>query len=341
MSGTVPPRQPPAIGPLGDEQVSRVLGLVDSATVADGVAPLSEATMLHIRHDTDSAGHADVVVGNARGYAHLDDPGSEGDFSGELVVDPASRRRGYGRELLDALTRLAGGRGPRIWAHGDLPAAAALARSAGFTRVRALWQMRRPLAGPRGRVTLPPGVTLRSFVPGKDEDAWLEVNGRAFAKHPEQGSWTLEDLRLREAEPWFDPDGFILAERDGHLAGFHWTKVHPGSVGEVYVVGVDPAEQGSGLGRALTLAGLEYLASRNLDQVMLYVDEDNQSAVRMYASLGFSRWSTDVMYAPARGDRQRDLTPNGRTRRASSRAPGPVRCGSAAPRSPPRRPAHR
>jgi mycothiol synthase len=304
LSGPLPPRQPLHIGPLGSEQVARILGLVDAAAEADGIAPLSEATMLHVRHDKGSAGHTDVVLGNVSGYAHLEDPGPEGDLSGELVVHPSLRRRGYGRELLDALTRLAAGRGPRIWAHGDLPAAAALARSAGFTRVRALWQMRRPLLdAPLGRVTLPSGVTLRSFAPGNDEDAWLEVNRRAFAKHPEQGSWTLEDLRLREAEPWFDPDGFILAERDGHLAGFHWTKIHPGSVGEVYVVGVDPAEQGSGLGRALTLAGLEYLASRNLSQVMLYVDEDNHPAVRMYESLGFSRWSTDVMYAPARGDR--------------------------------------
>ena len=310
----MPPRQPPATGPLGGEQVPRVLGLVNAATETDGVAPLSEATMLHIRHGEGSARHADVVVGNVWGYAHLEDPGPEDDFSGELVVDPAARRLGYGRELLGALTRLAAGRGPRIWAHGDLPAAAALARSAGFTRVRALWQMRRPLNAPLARVTVPPGVALRSFAPGKDEDAWLEVNGRAFAKHPEQGSWTLEDLRLREAEPWFDPDGFILAERDGHLAGFHWTKIHPGSVGEVYVVGVDPAEQGTGLGRALTLAGLEYLQSRNLDQVMLYVDEDNHPAVRMYESLGFSRWSTDVMYAPARGSGPAELTPSGCTR---------------------------
>jgi len=127
------------------------------------------------------------------------------------------------------------------------------------------------------------------------------VNARAFAHHPEQGAWTKADLEMREAEPWFDPEGFFLAERDGELAGFHWTKVHPegpdGSPeGEVYVVGVDPGGQGGGLGRALTLVGIRYLQARGLAHVMLYVDEDNTPATRMYTALGFSRRNTDVMY---------------------------------------------
>jgi mycothiol synthase len=154
----------------------------------------------------------------------------------------------------------------------------------------------------------PEGVTVRTFSVGADEAAWLDVNGKAFASHPEQGAWTAEDLSLREREPWFDPDGFFLAERDGKLVGFHWTKVHgpadnehpaaPGheAIGEVYVVGVDPAGQGGGLGRALTLAGLHYLRSRGLPEVMLYVDEDNRAAVRLYESLGFTHEGTDAMF---------------------------------------------
>jgi mycothiol synthase len=143
------------------------------------------------------------------------------------------------------------------------------------------------------------------FVPGKDEEAWLAVNRRAFAHHPEQGGWTRADLEMREAESWFDPAGFFLAERDGELIGFHWTKVHPaggsagGPIGEVYVVGVDPGRQGGGLGKALTITGLAHLKASGLDEVMLYVDGDNAPAVRLYEDLGFGRWHTDVMYRRA------------------------------------------
>ena len=147
-------------------------------------------------------------------------------------------------------------------------------------------------------------MSLRTFRPGTDEESWLGVNRRAFAHHPEQGSWTREDLELREEEPWFDPAGFFLAERDGRVIGFHWTKVHPADdagspVGEVYVVGVEPGQQGGGLGRALTLAGIAHLQGLGLDQVMLYVDESNTPAIKMYTSLGFGRW-THRRHVPAR-----------------------------------------
>jgi mycothiol synthase len=154
-------------------------------------------------------------------------------------------------------------------------------------------------------LVLPDGVTLRTFVPGADEEAWLAVNRRAFAHHPEQSRMTRTDLEQREAEPWFDPAGFFLAERSGSLAGFHWTKVHPsggsdgGPIGEVYVVGVDPAGQGGGLGKALTIAGLAHLRARGLAEVMLYVDGDNTAAARLYEGLGFGRWHIDVMYQRA------------------------------------------
>jgi mycothiol synthase len=192
----------------------------------------------------------------------------------------------------------------RIWAHGNLPAAAALAGAAGFTPVRSLFLMRRSLSEPLPEPRLPDGVTLRSFRPGQDEDAWLRLNAAAFAAHPEQGSWTRAELEHREAQPWFDPAGFFLAIRDGRLAGFHWTKIHKPAhdgerTGEVYVVGVDPAEQGTGLGRALTLAGLHYLRGLEIPWVVLYVDGENTAAIRMYSALGFTHAAKDVMYEHA------------------------------------------
>ena len=320
MSWPSPPGTVITEGPLSAALSTRVQELAADAATADGVAPLSEDILLQVRgagRGDNAAGSRDLVVeltdGTLAGYAHLDAPSEArgGDASGELVVHPGHRGHGLGLALSSALIAGAGiagtGKvGVRLWAHGELPAAAGLAKTAGYTRFRALWQMRMPLADlaavPAGTATAPPGVSIRTFRPGADEEAWLAVNGRAFAHHPEQGSWDMRDLLLREAEPWFDPDGFFLAERDGRLAGFHWTKVHPDGgtggtpLGEVYVVGVDPGQQGGGLGRALTLTGLRHLRDRGLAEVMLYVDEDNTAAISMYTALGFSRWSTDAMY---------------------------------------------
>jgi mycothiol synthase len=276
-------------------QVSEVLALVGAARLADGVAPLSEHGMLHLRYDSEEDFIA-TVDGEIAGYAYLDPPSAEGEVTGELVIHPDRRRHGLGRALISELAVAAGGHELRLWAHGDLPPAAALARTAGFERFRALWQMRRSLREPLDQPELPAGRTLRTFVPGQDEEEWLSLNGRAFAKHPEQGGWTRHDLELREREPWFDPAGFFIAEAGGQMAGFHWTKVHDSNLGEVYVVGVDPAEQGSGLGRALTLAGLRHLRDLGVAQAMLYVDEDNVPAIRMYEALGFSRATVDAMY---------------------------------------------
>ncbi len=293
-------------GKISPAEAEAVLRLADAAAAQDGVMPLSEQVMLHVRHGGDPRARNLLVWqgGELAGFAHLDatDGPAEG-RSAELAVHPAHRRRGLGSALLRALTSEAGGGPVRLWAHGDLPAAAALAASAGLSRTRALWRMTRSLRVPLAEPRLAPGISVRTFVPGQDEPAWLLVNGRAFADHPEQGRWTREDIDVREREPWFDPAGFFLAERGGRLVGFHWTKIHPAGpapgrapVGEVYVLGIDPAAQGTGLGRALTLLGLRYLRDRGLGEVILYVEESNVAAIKLYESLGFARASTDVMY---------------------------------------------
>ena len=302
---------------LAGEDVAAVLRLVRLATEEDGVAPLSEHVMLHLRYGGDRQARNVMLTegGEIAGYAHLDPTDPVEGPSGELVIHPAHRRRRLGLALVQALTAEADGQQLRLWAHGDLPAASRLAAAAGFERVRALWQMRRSLQTQLDRPQLADGITIRTFVIGQDEDEWTALNRRAFASHPEQGAWTRADLDLREQEPWFNPAGFFLAERAGRMVGFHWTKIHGQdgqetdhahqAIGEVYVVGVDPGERGNGLGRALTLVGLRYLRSRGLFQVMLYVDESNTAAIRLYESLGFTHWDTDVMFghvAPARQD---------------------------------------
>ncbi|CAA9243745.1 MAG: Acetyl-CoA:Cys-GlcN-Ins acetyltransferase, mycothiol synthase MshD [uncultured Blastococcus sp.] len=284
--------------------VPDVLALLHTAAAADGVHPVSEVAVLRLQHG--GAEGSDLVVhddGELAGYARYDDGVAE------LVVHPRHRRRGVGTTLLRQLLDLAGDRPLSIWAHGDLPGSAELLAPHGFTRARVLLQLRRDLAGvdPEPRPALPDGVTVHPFRPGRDEAAWLRVNASAFATHPEQGNWTADDLRLREAEPWFHPDGFLLAWRGdpddgGVLLGSHWTKVHPPgdvgdeAVGEVYVLAVDPDAQGMRLGRALTDLGLAHLRSRGLAEVLLYVEEDNAVAVRLYEGRGFRRFSVDVSW---------------------------------------------
>jgi mycothiol synthase len=289
-------------------EADEIMALVEAATASDGVGPLSEASRLWLRNGggaarglvlRENAGREDAgrEEGGLVAYAHLDPATEEEGAAGELVVHPDRRRHGHGRTLLRALRREAGG--PlRVWAHGDLASAAGLAEAEGLARVRALFQMRRPAADPLPELKIADGVALRTFKVGQDEQAWLGVNRRAFAHHPEQGAWTLDDVLQREKESWFDSEGFFLAEgeRDGKLLGFHWTKIHPDGLGEVYVVGVDPSSQGLGLGRTLTLAGLRYLRDRGVPQILLYVDESNASAVNLYESLGFTRHAVDVMY---------------------------------------------
>ena len=300
-------------GTLSDAEAAAVLSLSDAAAGSDRVAPLSEQVRLHVRYGGDALSR-NLLMWQGRelaGFAHLGPGDPATGRSGELVIHPARRGRGLGLALARAAVAEAGPDPLRLWAHGDLPAAARLAAAAGFTRIRSLLRMRRPLREPLDQPRFHAGVRVRTFVPGRDEQDWLSLNGRAFADHPEQGKWTMEDLDRREREPWFDPDGFFLAEREGRLVGFHWTKIHQpgpegdaeGPMGEVYVVGVDPAEQGTGLGRALTVAGLRYLRDRGAGSVMLYADGDNTAAIRLYESLGFVRTHTDVMYQHLPGQR--------------------------------------
>ena len=315
-------------GRLTPDEVADVGRLVDHAATVDGVHPLSEHVSLHLRYGGDDRVRNVLLyadpgsAGPLAGYAHLDVTDEVAGSSAEVVIDPDWRQRGFGRTLVEALQAQTPDGRLRLWARGEHSGANELALRLGLSTTRELWQMRRSLLTPLPEPGWPDGVRVRAFRPGADDDAWVELNAKAFSEHPEQGGWTLDDLHRRMREPWFDPEGFFLAERTDaagvpRLVGFHWTKVHGGHehahgaadehghepMGEVYVVGVDPDEQGTGLGRALTLAGLTHLRARGLTEAMLYVDADNLRAIGLYQALGFTHWDTDRMFqrVPAAG----------------------------------------
>ncbi|GAA4361781.1 mycothiol synthase [Paeniglutamicibacter cryotolerans] len=298
---------------------ARVRALATAAEESDGNPPLSEQTLVELR----TADDPDMLLG---AYAYLSEGATHdsGELIGaavavlptdgspgtlEIAVHPEFRNCGIGSALVESLGAGIGLERLRAWAHGNHEAAAKLAAAHCFIPVRELWRMRLVHQADLAEPALPAGVTLRAFNTATDPDAWLAANAAAFAHHPEQGSMTRSDLDARMAEDWFDPAGFLIAvDEAGTMLGFHWTKVHvpaPGTggphpgIGEVYVVGVVPEAQGTGLGKALTLAGIRHLRNAGLEAVMLYVDADNEAAVKLYRKLGFTRWDVDVMYAPA------------------------------------------
>ncbi|GAB2916741.1 mycothiol synthase [Rhodococcus aerolatus] len=326
---------------LDDDAREAVTAVLEAATTADGVAPVSEQVVASLHHRAGHRAAADGAGGDrfgealraaARhephllalrhgvvvGYAHVEaaDPGTDDPAVAELVVHPGQRRKGVGRRLVDAVTATAAD--VRVWAHGDLGPARALATELGLVPRRELRQLRRPLgaaareapdgAGPLPEVPARDDVVVRTYRPGADDEDLLAVNNAAFDWHPEQGGMTAEDLAEQRAADWFDEDGFFLAHdaADGALLGFHWTKVHPPegddpSLGEVYVVGISPAAQGRGLGRLLTLVGLHHLEAAGLPAVLLYVESDNAAAVHTYERLGFTPYHVDVAWGRPAG----------------------------------------
>jgi mycothiol synthase len=355
-----------ASGPVGQWRADAVPAeavaeLNARAIATDGVAPLSGHVIgVIVRPPVDGAGDA---AATDSGLAWLPATSPDGDLPtaapttlpglavavhtdpAEVVVDPAARGRGLGT----ALVRAAIARQGAVWAYGDLPAAARVAQRLGLVRGRVLLQLRRhrDAGAAVPPPTLPAGITLRTFIPGRDEAAFLGVNARAFAWHPEQGRLDLAGLQAEMAQPWFDPAGFFLAVRGEEVIGFHWTKVHPvdptpagaapapaadhgppggggaggptadtsaadtsaadaswaaapggrDPIGEVYVIGVDPDAGVRGLGTPLTAAGLRHLEDRGIGTVMLYVEGDNEKALRLYEQFGFAPHLANVVYS--------------------------------------------
>jgi mycothiol synthase len=278
---------------------AEVRRIAEACDEADGVITLNEQACLQLKYR--GLRDASLWLGDG-GFALL-----HGQIL-DLAVHPDSRGKGVGTALAAAVA----GATDRVeaWSHADHPAAARIAARFGIPKERELRIMSRPTSLPVADVAVPPGVRVRTFLP-EDEEALLTVNAAAFAHHPEQGHMTIEDFRERVSEAWFDPNGLFLAvpdeetnpgeaaDPDMRILGFHWTKVHRDEdppYGEVYVVATNPKAAGRGLGTVLTAAGLRHLATQGVDEVILYVDGDNDPAIAVYEGQGFTVVRTEVQY---------------------------------------------
>ncbi len=286
--------------------------LIARALAFDGTPPFSAGALAQF-----AAGERELVWefdsdGNRVGAA-LDCP-----TASEFVVDPDARGHGHGARMLDMLTHPSrgGAAGTKLfWAHGDHPAARALAHHHKLEPVRTLLHLRLSTLPKRrsfgeesresaGRASDADGISVISevgpFAVG-DTDEWLALNARAFADHPDQGNITRDQFELTMAEPWFDPNDLLLLRQHGELVGYVWLKLSAGeAAGEgeaaVYAIGVAPEHQGSGLGGELMGAGFARLAERGIHSAHLDVEHDNAAALRLSRKFGFVDAGVDVQY---------------------------------------------
>ncbi|MDO4898601.1 MAG: mycothiol synthase [Rothia sp. (in: high G+C Gram-positive bacteria)] len=306
------------------ETVGRFEQLAHEVAAFDGAQPFSEQTLVEAR----KAARGDL--GNFRllatesdgvpvGFAAL--VREEAGWLLEAAVAPSARERGLGSALVAEVLSADDIELLSAWVHSGSDAsspaivsAQKLAKRFGFEAQRELYklglalteQVRTGVLAAAEAQPLPAGLTLTTFTP-QDGAGWAAANAAAFAHHPEQGRLTVADLEQRIGSAWFRAEGFFLAKDEGgQIAGSHWTKIpvnQEGALeGEVYAVGVTPGWQGKGLGKALTLAGMAYLAStkyepgKALERIVLYVDAENTAAVALYRSLGFSPLAVDRQY---------------------------------------------
>jgi mycothiol synthase len=295
---------------LSDPDRAALAELLARAAAADDHPPLPEPQMLAVTRSRGPRAKGRTVlareVGGLVGCAFLS-PARDGSTVLHVVVDPAARQPGRDGDISDALIRRAVAEAPpgtplHLWAMQARPADDERARRHGFLPERDLLQMRVPLPLTRDVIAATRPLATRPFVPGRDDGSWIETNNRAFVGHPEQGAWTVEQLRERMAADWVELDGFLVADAPGGagLIGSCWTKIdrlHTPALGEIYVISVDPRHHGQGWGRSLTVAGLESLARRGVTVGMLYTDATNEAAVALYRSIGFHVDHVDRSYS--------------------------------------------
>jgi mycothiol synthase len=287
----------------GEPLIAELEALIEEAAAADGHRSIGEHAGAELRRSArmPHAGFVAREAGTLVGYAHMSKWRTPHGWRLEVCVAPEARRRGHAARLVAAALHAAAAEGQphvHLWAYRPAEAQEAMAAEFGALPLRRLLCLAAELPVAAGPAEAPPGFVFRH--PTEDDlPGWLELHNQAFAEHPDSGHWTEEMLRWQLETDWFDPEGVLLAERDGRLEGYIWMRAGSGDAW-LNFLGVLPSARGSGLGRRLTAAGLEWASSR-ARRCLLYVDEANTAAVRLYRSLGFTEDHVDICYEAPTG----------------------------------------
>lgn len=203
------------------------------------------------------------------------------------------RRRGLGRRLLEAVAALAAAKHPGLpielagsaWMPND--DAEAFAARLNGTHLRWFWLMERP-RGAAVAPAWPAGIVTRAF-DGSEQALrdWNDAYNDSFSGHFRYMRSSLEDTRVRAADPTFRRDGLLLAYRSDRCVGFCRNELHAAR-GELATLGVTHDARGIGLGRALLRWGVGWLEAATTAPVTLIVDGDNETALGLYREEGFA-----------------------------------------------------
>lgn len=291
---------------LSETQKASVLKLIDETTAIDNTPPIAEHILLYLRHGGNKADSHLIVEKNSQiiGYAYLDKSDLISGPSVQLVVDPRYRDNSVDKQLLSKAVEICG-TNLALWVRGNLPLSNSLLESFAFKKIRSVHQMSKSLNNFQLINKMELQIVFKNFSPEQDSKAWLSLNNRVFKNHPEQGNWELSDLNIRLKEEWFDNKSFFIAEYRNLMIGSIWIKTHSSNklsltknsrqIGEIYQVAVDPDFQGRGLGKRLIIIANNYLISKGFKNSILYVDESNSSALKLYSSIGFKTSNKDTL----------------------------------------------
>jgi len=244
----------------------------------EAIAIIDEAD--HLVGCVEIDNHLNVVVSNY-GYVH---PDHAGRGLGNWLVDWGET---WTRDRLDDAppdTRVV----VQHYVDAENMAAHHLLTGRGFEVARQTWIMAIDVDKPIAPPDWPAGFTARSFVPGQDERAYHEAIEDAFRDLWGRPPGTFERFMRLIGSPAFDPTLWILAEKDGAIAGVTSGRIVSGA-GWIDVVGVGRAWRRQGFGLALLREAFAAFQAKGVTRVELSVDaESGTGAPRLYQRAGMT-----------------------------------------------------